>query len=304
MQRALFSLGGSAACAACLMMVASTACSGGRTDTITRELDTADAALPEDEGGAEPVEEQSDAGPAEGEEDAAVEVPPEDAAVLDEMDASDDGGDAADAALDVTPADDAGQDAEQPGPSTPRNYLRPQDSPFADVDFAYFHLEDFEDHMLNTPGLLSVASPSSGAASGQLSSSFGGGFIDSVDGDDGIPNDNRCMRADGLCDAWWGPGTLTFTFDIEVLGALPTHVGGVWTDGVGQVSFEVFGPDGTPIYRVGPLSEPGFPDDTVSSSTGEDRFFGAYDPAGISAFTISNTQGGVEMDHVQYGRAR
>lgn len=184
-------------------------------------------------------------------------------------------------------------------------YLRPQDSPFASVDFAWFHLEDFEDHQLNTPGLRSVTGPSTDAAAGVLSSSFGSGLIDSVDADDGKPNDNQCLKLDAYCDAWWGPGALTFAFDTADLGALPTHVGGVWTDGSGEVSFEAFGPDGGSIYKVGPVSEPGiFPDNTVSSSTGEDRFFGAYHPAGISAFTVSNTAGGVEMDHVQYGRAR
>ena len=297
MQRTRFSLGGSAARVACLIVVASTGCSGSRTDTTTRGIRDADAA---------PSEEQVlDAGPVE-EADAAAEMLPEDVEVPPELDASEsDGGEAAlDAAVDAAEPGDAGQGLRQPGPSTPKNYLRPEDSPFAGVDFEYFHLEDFEDHLLNTPGLRSVVSPSSSAASGQPSSSFGAGVIDSVDGDDGIPDDNRCVKKDGVCDAWWGAGTLTFSFDVEVLGALPTHVGGVWTDGLGEVSFEAFGPDGTSIYKLGPLSEPGFPDNTISSSTGEDRFFGAYDPAGISAFTISNTQGGVEVDHVQYGRAR
>jgi hypothetical protein len=279
MQRSLFSLIGNA-CAACLI-IPSTGCGGGSTDAITREIRAADAAAHEAETDAASIEEEA-------EEDAAVEVPAEDAAEPVETDASDESDGGADAT-------DAASAPIEPGPSTPQNYLRPEDSPFAGVDFAYFHLEDFEDHLLDTPGLRSQ---------GQLSSSFSAAVIDSVDGDDGNPDDNRCLKADGICDAWWGPGTLTFSFDLETLGALPTHVGGVWTDGLGQVSFEVFGPDGASIYKVGPLSEPGFPDDTTSSSTGEDRFFGAYAPAGISAFTISNTQGGVEMDHVQYGRAR
>lgn len=183
-----------------------------------------------------------------------------------------------------------------PGALMPRGYLTGGDSPFAGVDFAYFHLEDFEDHMLNTPG---VASPG-----GRLSSTFPPDIIDSVDADDGNPTDNKCIKMTGTCDAWWGPGSLTFTFDAAVLGDLPTHVGVVWTDGDGMVSFEAFGPDGMSLYKFGPFSEPGFPDNTISSSTSEDRFFGAYAPGGISSIILSNTAGGVEADHLQYGRAR
>ncbi len=197
----------------------------------------------------------------------------------------------------AAPTVDSGPDVMPlaPGAIPQRPYLKPSDSPFAGIDFTYFHLEDFEDHMLNTPGL---------SSQGQLSSSFGAGVIDSVDADDGNPTDNKCIKAVGTCDAWWGGGTLRFSFDAQVLGGLPTHVGLIWTDGGGTVSFEAFGPDGESIYKLGPVSEPGFPDDTIASSTMEDRFFGAFAPGGISAVVISNTAGGVEADHVQYGRAR
>jgi hypothetical protein len=129
-----------------------------------------------------------------------------------------------------------------PGATGPKPYLKPSDSPFFGVDFAYFHLEDFEDHALNTPGLVSE---------GRLSSTFGPGLIDSVDMDDGNL-DNRCVKPQGTCDAWWGAGTLTFSFNAQVLGALPTHVGAVWTDGSGKVSFEAFGADGASLYKGGP----------------------------------------------------
>ncbi len=201
--------------------------------------------------------------------------------------------------VDTAVARDMGPDATvlPPGALGPRPYLQKSDSPFSGVDFSYFHIEDFEDHKLDTPGVSASAS--------QLSSTFGASLIDSVDGDDGIPNDDKCVKvAPATCDALWGAGTIKFTFDATVLGALPTHAGVVWTDGEGTVSFEAFGPDGKSIYKVGPVSEPGFPDSTVNSSTKEDRFFGAVSPTGISAIVISNTAGGVEADHLQYGRQR
>jgi len=182
------------------------------------------------------------------------------------------------------------------GAVKPVGYLGAFDSPFAGVDFVYFHLEDFEDARLNTPGVSSSAA--------QASSTFGPSIIDSVDADDGNPTDNRCIKAVGTCDAYWGNGSLTFTFEAEALGGLPTHAGAVWTDGAGLVGFEAFGADGKLVYEVKPFSEPGFPGPNVTSDTSEDRFFGAHAPGGISSIRVYNTSGGVEVDHLQYGRAR
>ncbi len=33
----------------------------------------------------------------------------------------------------------------------------------------------------------------------------------------------------------------------------------------------------------------------------EDRFFGVYEPGGISSIALSNSSGGIEMDHIQFG---
>lgn len=213
--------------------------------------------------------------------------------------------DASTLALDASIADGSAGDSAAPtdaavflppGAVAPQGYLRSADSPFAGIGFEYFYLEDFEDGMLNVPGVTN--------SGGRMSSSFGAGLIDSVDGDDGNPTDNQCIKPVGSCDARWGSGSLTFTFDAAVLAQLPTHAGAVWTDGLGLVGFEAFGPDGEVIYSVEPFSEPGFPGTGVTSSTDEDRFFGAVAPQGISAIRIFNTQGGVEVDHLQYGRAR
>lgn len=157
-------------------------------------------------------------------------------------------------------------------------------------------MEDFEDHELNQPGVT--------ASTFQLSSSFGSSLVDSVDGDDGNPNDNQCLKIDAFCDALWAAGSVTFTFDADELGAYPTHAGAVWTDGEGMVGFEALGVDGQIIYAIEPFSEPGFPGTSVTSDTAEDRFFGVYSPDGVSAIRLYNTSGGIEVDHLQYGRQR
>ena len=80
----------------------------------------------------------------------------------------------------------------------PIPYLSRADSPFKGVVFpAYSHFEDFEDHLLNTPGVTS--------SSNTMSSSFGPTLIDSIDGDDGTI-DGKCAKVDGTCDALFGGG--------------------------------------------------------------------------------------------------
>lgn len=95
---------------------------------------------------------------------------------------------------------------------------------------------------------------------------------------------------------------ITFTFSAVALGALPTHAGIVWTDGVGTISFSASGPGGVfaPCSVAG-FSAAGVPDGSFSGTTAEDRFFGCSDPGGISSIVISNSAGGIEMDHLQYG---
>lgn len=169
------------------------------------------------------------------------------------------------------------------------------DSPFAGVDFSggYFYLEDFEDGLLNTPGV-------SVSAGFITSSGFSGPIIDSVDEDDGAV-DGQCVA----CDSWFNsPGStgLTFTFDESMLGGLPTYVGIVWTDGVNSLNFEAFDPMGVSYGVFGPFSTAGgaFADQDVL----EDTFLGAIFAAGISAIHVtSGAGGGIEVDHLQYGLA-
>lgn len=172
-------------------------------------------------------------------------------------------------------------------------YVEPGDSPF-DLfgPGSDFFLEDFEDGLLNTPGLMGFG--------GEIK--FPGPFTDSVDADDGIIDG---FGIDG--HSYWsffgetGSGPLVrFEFDADVLGNLPGSVGVVWTDGnvMATTVFEAFGPKGESLGTIGPLL---LGDDKHQGGTAEDRFFGIVFEGGISAIEISADLGRIELDHVQYG---
>ena len=171
-------------------------------------------------------------------------------------------------------------------------YVSSGDSPFdlfgPDSDF---FLEDFEDGLLNTPGLLGFF--------GEIR--FPSNFTDSVDADDGIIDG---FGLDG--HNYWaffgkdGAGPLArFEFDPEVLGGLPRSVGLVWTDGniFATTFFEAFGPKGESLGFL----EFVLGDNKHQGATAEDRFLGVTFQGGISAIEISATEGRIELDHVQYG---
>lgn len=175
----------------------------------------------------------------------------------------------------------------------PFPYLSIADSPFAGAGLASFALEDFEDGLLNTPGL----SASAGFASSP------GSATDSVDGDDGT--------LDGLGQAgrslYLGVSTVTFTFE-PVAGQYPTHAGLVWTDvglvtagsfGVSAVQLSALAPDGSTIASSSGLI---FGDGDIQGQTPEDRFLGAINAGGIASITITMPDSADwEIDHVQFG---
>ena len=176
--------------------------------------------------------------------------------------------------------------------SGPTPYLSSNDSPFKSVDFSagYFHLEDFEDGLLNVPGV----SASTGAPNGPS------GITDSVDADDGTIDGSGTAGHSFFSSP--GSAGITFTFDKSLLGNLPTHAGIVWTDGAGTVTFDAFDENGKSLGKIGPVGDPGvFPDNNITGETAEDRFFGAQNDGGISSIFISNSEGGIEVDHLQYG---
>ena len=174
----------------------------------------------------------------------------------------------------------------------PTAYTSTADSPFTGP-FAYFHLEDFEDHLFNVPGVT--------ANVGFVTTlGFSGNIIDSVDNDDGSIN-GTCSKT-GNCDSYFssnGPGGIRFTFNSGALGGLPTHVGLVWTDGVNNQVFEAFDSLGNSLGTIFGSSADG----DFFAGTGEDRFYGVFDAGGISAILMSSGGGGIEIDHLQYGLA-
>jgi len=128
------------------------------------------------------------------------------------------------------------------------------------------------------------------ASVGNVTSSSDAG-ADSVDGDDGS------IDGSGTTGRSWfssdGPGGVTFTFS----GPLPTAAGVVWTDGEGVTTFEAFGAG---MISLGTLSA-SIADGSTAGTTNEDRFFGVQESGGIMAIKLSNSMGGIEMDHVQFG---
>jgi hypothetical protein len=176
----------------------------------------------------------------------------------------------------------------------PTPYVKKADSPFdlSNVGVNFF-FDDFEG-----PTRAAGATASTGSLIG-----FPQSIIDSVDEDDGV------IDGSGLMGHSWfsSPGSagVRWTFDPGTLGGLPTAAGIVWTDGGagGTVSFEAVAADGSSVIcATGPVSDPGvFPDSSNNGETGEDRFFGLYDPDGISSILLSNSSGGIEMDHLQFG---
>ena len=169
----------------------------------------------------------------------------------------------------------------------PTPYLSRNDSPFiTSINAGGTYLETFESGALATPGV-------SASAGGVIGPS---GITDSVDADDGAIDGSGTAGHSFFSGN--GAAGITFTFDATALGHLPTQVGIVWTDGAGTTLFEAFGPGGVPLGQIGPVA---IADGTFSGTTAEDRFFGVTSPGGISAIRISNTSGGIEVDHLQYG---
>lgn len=178
------------------------------------------------------------------------------------------------------------------GLTDPVPYKSRADSPFTGVVFAsYNHFEDWEDGLVNTPGV----TPSST----QLGTSFSG-LQDSVDGDDGVV-DGKCEKDGGTCNDGFANGTFELTFDAAVLGALPTHVGIAWTDGnTGcDAVFEAYDAADMPI---GTKSAAAVGDGSNSGTVDEDRYFTVVHTAGVKKIVVKSSSGGVEVDHLHYGR--
>ena len=174
----------------------------------------------------------------------------------------------------------------------PTPYLQASDSPFATLSgYTYSYLENFEDHLLNVPGV-------SASAGGVSSVVFGPNIHDSVDGDDGVI-DGSGLNGDSYFTPA-GQNGISFTFDASVLGGhLPTHAGIVWTDGTNNIFFEAFDQNGNSLGSLTGTHA----NNSFNGETDEDRFYGAVNAGGISRIFISNGPGGLEVDHLQYNDA-
>lgn len=171
----------------------------------------------------------------------------------------------------------------------PAPYLGVADSPFAGLGpWTYWHLETFEDHLFNVPGV-------SASAGGVTSVVFGPSVHDSVDEDDGAIDGSGLLGDDYFSAN--GPAGISFAFDAAALGGLPTHAGLVWTDGTNTIVFEAFDQNGVSLgTRSGDHANASF-----NGETAEDRFYGAVHAGGISRIFIRGGSGGIEIDHLQYG---
>lgn len=172
----------------------------------------------------------------------------------------------------------------------PTAYSSSADSPFSPfAGFSYFHLENFDDHVLNTPGV--TANDFTTAAT----DGFNGSIIDQVGVAGGCPAGGLAVACDTLFSS--GVPGFTFTFNAGVLGTLPDAAGIVWTDGAGTITFEAFDQNGVSLgTTVGNHADGSF-----NGTTADDRFYGVTNSGGISSIRITNSSGGIEVDHLQYG---
>src|SRR5262249_15841598 len=129
----------------------------------------------------------------------------------------------------------------------------------------------------------------------------------SVDADDGaIDGSGSAGRSFHSSDGTTETSRITFAFDAQVLGRLPTRAGIVWTDvgrtsssfGVDSLVFEAFGPAGASLGTVGPVP---VGDRVGSGEVAGDRFFGGEAPAGSPGIALEMASSrDWEVDHLQY----
>jgi hypothetical protein len=158
-------------------------------------------------------------------------------------------------------------------------------SPFFPIlgTFDYFHLIKMSDLTSGLPMTAPGATASAGFVDGP------GGLIDSVDGENA---GHSLFSGDGTTG-------ITFTFDKAVLGNLPTDVGIAWTDGYVPIHFSAIDANGNSLGQIDDSTCCDF--STGDGNPANYRLFYVIDAAGISSIHISNTGGGIEVDHLQYG---
>jgi hypothetical protein len=108
-------------------------------------------------------------------------------------------------------------------------------------------------------------------------------------------------RVTGMGEDLWANGSIEFTFNPEALGGYPTHAGVAWTDGAPgcDASLEAYDSDGA---LIGTSVARAVGDGDNNGGTAEDRFLGVVNAGGVSRIVVRDSGGGVEADHLQYGR--
>ena len=168
-------------------------------------------------------------------------------------------------------------------------------SHFARASFAYFHLEDFENDILDTFNVL--------APHGMVLQSAG--LTAPPEAEDGSTDNSRVSRNTWYAD---GDSILTFSFSKDLLGALPTDAGLIWTDmglanvreGFESVLFEAFDASNNLLGAIGPSA---MGDGLFAGQTAEDRFFGVTSANGIGSIRItslSSTERGMDRFRYQF----
>lgn len=166
----------------------------------------------------------------------------------------------------------------------PTPYLGLGDSPLDLFGGGISYFENFEDGVFNVPGVTASAGVVFGPSS----------VTDSVDEDDG--NIDGFGSAGHSFHSPDGATGIQFFFHADVLGRLPTQAGIVWTDGAGSITFRAYDGNGN---LLGTLTG-NHADGSFGGTTGDDRFYGVIFAGGIGSIFISNSAGGIEVDHLQF----
>jgi hypothetical protein len=169
----------------------------------------------------------------------------------------------------------------------PSSYLSEADIP---AGFYQSGVPAFLDNFEDGPGIGGGLTASAGS---RIGVGVFDGIRDSVDGDDGA------IDGSGTAGSSWFFGSGATGVQFTYTGSdLPTAFGLVWTDGAGTITFKAFDGSDTLLFSQ---TFTGIPDGSSAGTTAEDRFFGLTFDGGIKSIFISNSSGGIEVDHVQYG---
>jgi hypothetical protein len=165
-----------------------------------------------------------------------------------------------------------------------QTYTSAASSPFSSIAGSSLKIENFEDGLLNQPGVKA----NQGFVKGP------GWGTDSVDSDSG-PVDG--FGRSGHSFSTGAKNSVRFNFK-TVGGSLPSMAGLVFTDGPANsiITFKAWDAYGNLLGKI----KATLGDLVNSGQTGEDRFFGVKSTTGISKIQIASNMGGIEIDHLQF----